>query len=446
MNTPIWQAGVNRPLGSKEGAMADEAQRSATGSTWLDTVRTRLYGRLLMLLAMGLVFMTLAGLNLIDPWLDILAYAIIVGIAAIVPETSESASGVAPGASTTELAFADAVRHFADALPDPSIVIDRRSVIVHLNGHAVRHFPGVVAGSPIAFTMRFPQLLAAIEAARLGASQTIELHQTVPTETWYKATVAPLAAGDPLNDGALVITLQSQTEEKRLEMLRTDFIANASHELRTPLTSLVGFIDTLLGPAANDKEARERFLGLMRGQAARMAKLIEDLLSLSRIEMRQHMRPTTPVELGALLREVAEGLHKLAEDSGTKLKVQAPDEPVIVSGDRDELYEVFENLIDNAIKYGADGDTIDITLSSDAGRRGFDAMVSVVDHGVGVAAEHVPRLTERFYRVDADSSRKKKGTGLGLAIVKHIVTRHHGVLSIKSQPGQGTRVDVLLRK
>ncbi|MBL8593258.1 MAG: GHKL domain-containing protein, partial [Devosia sp.] len=237
-----------------------------------------------------------------------------------------------------------------------------------------------------------------------------------------------------------------QTEEKRLEMLRTDFIANASHELRTPLTSLVGFIDTLLGPAANDKEARERFLGLMRGQAARMAKLIEELLSLSRIEMRQHMRPTTPVELGALMREVAEGLHKLAEDSGTKLKVQAPDEPVIVSGDRDELYEVFENLIDNAIKYGADGDTIDINLSSDAGRRGFDAMVSVVDHGVGVAAEHVPRLTERFYRVDADSSRKKKGTGLGLAIVKHIVTRHHGVLSIKSQPGQGTRVDVLLRK
>lgn len=427
--------------------MADEAQRGVNGMTWLETLRTRLYGRLLMLLAIGLVFMTLAGLAVIDPWIGMLACAAIVAIAAIVPETSESASGVAPGTSTGELAFADAVRHFADALPDPSMVIDRRSIIVHLNPHAARHFPGVVTGSPIAFTLRFPQLIAAIEAARLGAAQTIELHQTVPTETWYKATVAPLAPGDPVNDGVLVITLQSLTEEKRLEALRTDFIANASHELRTPLTSLVGFIDTLLGPAANDKAARERFLSLMRGQAARMSKLIEDLLSLSRIEMRQHMRPTAPVELGTLVREVAEGLSKLAEDSaGTKLNVQVPAEPVIVSGDRDELYEVFENLIDNAIKYGADGDTIDITLSPDAGRTGFSAVVSVVDHGAGVAAEHVPRLTERFYRVDADTSRKKKGTGLGLAIVKHIVTRHHGLLSIKSQPGQGTRVEVLLRK
>ncbi len=301
-------------------------------------------------------------------------------------------------------------------------------------------------GSPIAFTLRFPRLLAAIEAARLGASQTIELHQTVPNETWYKATVAPLAPGDAVNDGVLVITLQSLTEEKRLEALRTDFIANASHELRTPLTSLVGFIDTLLGPAANDREARERFLGLMRGQAARMAKLIEDLLSLSRIEMRQHMRPTAPVELGGLLREVAEGLQKPAEDVGTRLKVEVPSDPVTVSGDRDELYEVFENLIDNAVKYGADGDTVEITLTTDTRRAGFEALVSVVDHGAGVAAEHVPRLTERFYRVDAESSRKKKGTGLGLAIVKHIVTRHHGLLSIKSQPGQGTRVEVLLRK
>jgi two-component system phosphate regulon sensor histidine kinase PhoR len=426
--------------------MADEAQRRATGATWFETVRARLYGRLLMLLAMGLVFLTLVGVGLIAAWAGILAYAAIVCIAAAVPETSESAGGVAASASQSELVYADAVRHFADALPDPSIVIDRRSVIVHLNGPAMRHFPAVTSGSPIAFTLRFPQLLAAIEAARLGAPQVIELHQTIPTETWYRATVAELAPADPIHAGVLVITLQSLTEAKRLESLRTDFIANASHELRTPLTSLVGFIDTLLGPAANDKEARERFLGLMRGQAARMAKLIEDLLSLSRIEMRQHMRPTAPVELGGLLREVVEGLSKLAEDSKTRLNLSLPEAPVAVSGDRDELYEVFENLIDNAIKYGADGDTIDISLSPDAGRPGFDVRVSVVDHGIGVAPEHVPRLTERFYRVDAESSRRKKGTGLGLAIVKHIVNRHHGQLAIKSEPGQGTRVDVLLRK
>jgi two-component system phosphate regulon sensor histidine kinase PhoR len=233
---------------------------------------------------------------------------------------------------------------------------------------------------------------------------------------------------------------------KRLESLRTDFIANASHELRTPLTSLIGFIDTLLGPAANDKAARERFLGLMRGQAARMSKLIEDLLSLSRIEMRQHVRPTAAVDLGPLLREVAEGLQTQAAEAQAKLDVEVPASPVTVSGDRDELYEVFENLIDNAIKYGAEGDTIEVRLTPETGRAGFDALVTVTDHGAGVAAEHVPRLTERFYRVDAESSRREKGTGLGLAIVKHIVTRHRGQLSIRSQPGQGTRVEVLLRK
>jgi two-component system phosphate regulon sensor histidine kinase PhoR len=252
--------------------MADEAHRPVTGSSWLETLRLRLYGRLLLLLAVALVFMTMAGLHVVDPWLALLAYAAVVAVAALVPDTGEPGTGAAPGTSTGEIAFADAVRHFADALPDPCIVLDRRSVIVHLNPEARRHFPGVASGNPIAFTLRSPPLLAAIEAARLGASQAIELHQTVPTETWYKATVAPLAAGDPVNDGVLVITLQSLTEEKRLEALRTDFIANASHELRTPLTSLVGFIDTLLGPAANDKAARERFLGLMRGQAARMSQ------------------------------------------------------------------------------------------------------------------------------------------------------------------------------
>ncbi|WP_291396199.1 ATP-binding protein [Devosia sp.] len=426
--------------------MVDEPPRGVTGLGWLETLRGRLYGRLLLLLAVGLVFMTLAGLDILSPGIGALAYGAIVALAALVPETAESAAGVVSGGSQGELAFADAVRHFADALPDPAVVLDARSVIIHLNREARHHFPGVVAGTPIAFTLRSPQLLSAIEAARLGPAQTIELHQTVPTETWYKATIAPLLPGAQGKDGILVITLQSLTEAKRLESLRTDFIANASHELRTPLTSLVGFIDTLLGPAANDKVARERFLGLMRGQAARMSKLIDDLLSLSRIEMRQHVRPITPVDLGPLLREVAEGLQVQAAETRTRLDVRLPEGSVVVSGDRDELYEVFENLIENAIKYGADGDNIEITLTPDTGRTGFAALVSVVDHGVGVAEEHVPRLTERFYRVDAESSRKKKGTGLGLAIVKHIVTRHHGLLAIRSQPGQGTRVEVLLRK
>jgi two-component system phosphate regulon sensor histidine kinase PhoR len=177
-----------------------------------------------------------------------------------------------------------------------------------------------------------------------------------------------------------------------------------------------------------------------------MSKLIEDLLSLSRIEMRQHVRPTARVDLGSLVREVVEAMHNLAEDNGVRLTAELAAEPMIVPGDRDELYEVIENLIDNAVKYGGDGGRVEVLLGPATGRQGFDAAISVTDHGPGVAPEHVPRLTERFYRVDAESSRKKKGTGLGLAIVKHIVTRHHGLLTIKSQPGQGTRVEVLLRR
>ncbi len=425
--------------------MADEVQRNLNEIGWFRTLRARLFGRSLLLLAIGIGYMTLAGLELIDPWIGLIILAATALLAALVPEAvAVPEEGVASGANRNP-AFADAIRHFADALPYPGIILDRRSIIMHLNAEARRHFPAAIEGNPIAYSLRFPALLSAVELARGGVAQTIELHQTVPTETWYAATVAPLSPGDPGHDGVLVITLQSLTESKRLEALRTDFIANASHELRTPLTSLVGFIDTLLGPAANDKQARERFLGLMRVQAGRMSKLVEDLLSLSRIEMRQHVRPTAEVELGGLLREVSESLQTVAADAGTHLKLELPAEPLIVRGDRDELFEVFENLADNAIKYGAEGGDIEIVLAPASSRPGFDAMVTVTDHGPGVAAEHVPRLTERFYRVDAESSRKKKGTGLGLAIVKHIVTRHHGLLTIRSQPGQGTRVEVLLR-
>jgi two-component system phosphate regulon sensor histidine kinase PhoR len=213
--------------------------------------------------------------------------------------------------------------------------------------------------------------------------------------------------------------------------------------LRTPLASLMGFIDTLLGPAAKDAAAREKFLAIMRGQADRMSRLIDDLLSLSRIEMHQHVRPTGAVDLAALLREVREGLQTQARAAELEVVLKVPDHAVQVIGDRGQLYEVFENLIDNAIKYGATGKTVEVTLS-EIDRSGLRHMVSVVDHGPGVEPEHVPRMTERFYRIDADTSRKKKGTGLGLAIVKHIIQRHRGQMSIKSAPGEGLRVDLLL--
>ena len=329
---------------------------------------------------------------------------------------------------------------FADALPDPCLLLDRRGVVLHRNAMAADQFPAVNEGSLLTLALRAASLLDAIETVRrTEAPQAVELHQTVPNETWHRANVVPLPGGE----GLLAVVLQSLTDQKRMEQLRSDFIANVSHELRTPLTSLIGFIDTLLGPAAKDEVARERFLNIMRTQAARMSALIDDLLSLSRIELRQHLRPTGTVDLSLLLREVREGLETQARDAGVKIEITAP-ELTAVTGDQNELYEVFENLMDNAIKYGGDGGMVEVAIGE--GRLGYDYAVTVSDHGIGIEQQHVPRLTERFYRVDAESSRKKKGTGLGLAIVKHIVNRHRGQLTIRSKPGEGTRVEVILNK
>ncbi|HVX80514.1 MAG TPA: ATP-binding protein, partial [Devosiaceae bacterium] len=339
------------------------------------------------------------------------------------------------------------VEIFADALADPCLILDRRSVIVHRNKAAIEQFPSVATGNPIALSLRNPALLTAIDAARrTGERQTIELHQTIPNETWHKVSVSPLSrpSGPDSPSPPLVVTMQNLTEAKRIDALRADFIANASHELRTPLASLIGFIDTLLGPAARDAAARERFLNIMRAQATRMSKLIDDLLSLSRIEMRQHVRPTGTVDLALLLREVSEALTAQAGEASVEVKVETPPGAAMVTGDRDELFEVFENLLDNAVKYGGDGGRVDVVLAPVTSRPGYDYAVTVTDYGAGIEAAHVPRLTERFYRVDAESSRRKKGTGLGLAIVKHIVNRHRGLMTIKSAPGEGTRVEVLL--
>ncbi|MEO6396512.1 MAG: ATP-binding protein [Devosia sp.] len=332
----------------------------------------------------------------------------------------------------------DVLSGFAAILPEPCLLLDRRSIVLFRNVPASKEFPSVSEGNLLTLGLRNPTFVSALDQARRsGEPQSVELHQTVPNDLWYLAHIAPLSD----TDGMVAVTLRSLSEQKRVESLRSDFIANASHELRTPLTSLVGFIDTLLGPAANDEEARTRFLGIMRQQAARMSKLIDDLLSLSRIEMRQHLRPTGSVELGALLREVAEGLETQAKEAGVAIEITS-EAAATIGGDREELYEVFENLIDNAIKYGGEGGKVEVALGP--GRSGFEYLVSVTDHGAGIAPEHVPRLTERFYRVDAESSRKKKGTGLGLAIVKHILNRHRGRMVIHSRPGDGTQVEVLL--
>jgi two-component system phosphate regulon sensor histidine kinase PhoR len=425
----------------------DEPQPSLPASRWAIAL-ARITAQSALLAGIFGVFAGLVLFGEIDIVAACVGFLVITAGVAVLPGKTITITRTAEAPARAAATDNDAVFAFADALADPCLVLDRRGVVVHANAVARRQFPAVSRGNPITFSLRNPDLVQAIDLAmRHGAVRTVELHETVPSETWDKVVVSPLRRpglewlADA--DRQLVVTFQSLTELKRVDALRSDFIANASHELRTPLASLLGFIDTLLGPAAKDAVAREKFLGIMRGQAERMSKLIDDLLSLSRIEMHQHVRPTGSIDLAALLREVREGLMMQAKAAEVEIRLTLFEGSSTTTGDRGQLYEVFENLLENAIKYGANGKSVEVSLAP-AGRPGFQHQVTVIDHGPGVEPEHVPRLTERFYRIDADVSRKKKGTGLGLAIVKHIVNRHRGQLSIKSKPGEGMRVDVFL--
>ncbi len=226
--------------------------------------------------------------------------------------------------------------------------------------------------------------------------------------------------------------------------MRADFVANASHELRTPLAYLKGSVETLLGPAKDDTAAREAFLKTMGEQAERMSRLVDDLLSLSRVEMREYLPPSGGADLAAVLADVAQTLEPMAQQAGVTLSLTGEDTPAVVRGDHDELAQVFQNLVQNAIKYGRKGGKVDVRLSEEAGGRAVRYRVDVIDDGLGIAPQHLPRLTERFYRVNVAASREKGGTGLGLAIVKHILNRHRGELLIDSRLDQGSTFSVIL--
>ncbi|MAN98569.1 MAG: two-component sensor histidine kinase, partial [Roseovarius sp.] len=236
------------------------------------------------------------------------------------------------------------------------------------------------------------------------------------------------------------------TEREHAAQMRRDFVANVSHELRTPLTALMGFIETLQGPARHDQAAIDRFLGIMQSEAARMERLVRDLLSLSRVESEERVRPRDEVNLSQVIGSVLHALRPLARDRACDISFEAP-EGMVVRGNDDQLQQVFTNLVENAIKYGGKGNRITITLERtprDATLRAPAIVARVRDQGPGIDPLHIPRLTERFYRVDTHRSREMGGTGLGLAIVKHIVNRHRGRLRISSAPGEGSEFSVIL--
>jgi two-component system phosphate regulon sensor histidine kinase PhoR len=333
------------------------------------------------------------------------------------------------------------IEQFIAGLPGAAIVLDREGQVIAFNEAASGITPALRRGEPALIALRMPELVDAIRrAAKRREPQRVEFFERVPLDRWFEAFVMPirLATGSDAAVDLLVMTFNDLTPLRRVEEMRADFIANASHELRTPLAALLGFVETLQGPAKDDPVAREKFLGIMQGQATRMARLIDDLLSLSRIELNAHLQPNTPVDLAPIVRQVVDGLQTLARDRGVEIKVMSPPEAVMVLGDRDELIRALENLVENALKYGAAGKRVDVTLACGHTRGGTpEARVAVRDYGPGIAPEHLPRLTERFYRVDVSDSRAQGGTGLGLALVKHVLNRHGGRLTIESTPGAG---------
>ena len=326
-------------------------------------------------------------------------------------------------------------------LPGPAIVLDRDGRVIAFNAAALGLAPAMRRGDPALISLRMPELVNAIRrASKRREPQRVEFFERVPRDRWYEAFVRPvrLAGGEGMPSDLLFLSFNDLTPLRRVEEMRADFIANASHELRTPLASLLGFIETLQGRAKDDAVAREKFLAIMQGQATRMARLIDDLLSLSRIELNAHLQPSTPIELASIVRQVVDGLQMLARDRAVEIKVSLPSEPLVVLGERDELIRALENLVENALKYGAAGKRVDVTLSPGQTRAGLgEARLTVRDYGPGIPPEHLPRLTERFYRVDVADSRQQGGTGLGLALVKHILNRHGGRLTIDSTAGQG---------
>ncbi|WP_246745767.1 phosphate regulon sensor histidine kinase PhoR [Ciceribacter sp. L1K22] len=397
----------------------------------------------LALAVIAVLILAAALLTDVDPMIATILWAMALGTAVFrtaraVPEVIQAKTDAVAIPAAAPLETTDDI---IDALDMPIVVLAEDASIVSQNRAAERSFGPVSTGLHVSARWRSPGILDMIrETITTGEPNQIEHSERLPSERVYIVRIGPIRRRNDGGDARLfLLSFRDISDLRRLDRMRSDFVANASHELRTPLASLRGFLETLQGPARNDPKAQERFIGIMLEQANRMSRLVDDLLSLSRLELKAHIAPDERVDLVPLLGHVRDSLMPLAGDLDVDIRLHLPEGKVEVVGDRDELVQVFENLIENACKYGQEGKTVDVYLRSGAES---PVEVSVIDQGPGIPAEHVPRLTERFYRVSATDSRSKKGTGLGLAIVKHILTRHRARLIIKSEIDKGTEFTV----
>jgi len=420
------------------------------GRRGLRELAARLWGAFWQVVIVAVIMASLVALGDLSTGLALTAFVAFVAAVALLPRQDvDQVLDDDPVRQVISSHSTLAMHVMAEALPDPVILLNRTGQVLSCNAPARGMFGSLREGSHISSVIRTPEFLDAVTAApRRRHAVTVTYAERVPVGRRMAVTVAPLTRGVEV-DGNILVLLRDLTEGERINQMRADFIANASHELRTPLASLRGFIETLQGTAKEDPGARERFLPIMAEQASRMTRLIDALLSLSRVEMNAHVPPSDLVDLNDVLGHARDTLEPLASDSGISLEVQRFSRAAIVRGDRDELVQVLQNLVQNALKYGNRGDHVRIEAKHipSLGRqtRGRYA-VSVIDDGPGIPTEHLPRLTERFYRVDVDSSREKGGTGLGLAIVKHILNRHRGELAIASKPGEGSTFTVMLNE
>jgi two-component system, OmpR family, phosphate regulon sensor histidine kinase PhoR len=330
------------------------------------------------------------------------------------------------------------------ALPDPALLLNQNLRVIEFNSKAAELFPHLSRGLHVTSVSRNPELREGISLMQDGAEQlAVALNERVPLERTLRATLSRLPKTDADPSAAdLMIILQDLSEARQIERTRTDFVANASHELRTPLASIIGFIETLQVAARHDPVARDKFLGVMSLQAQRMKRLVDDLMSLSRVEMHTHIMPRDEVDLNGILDDLRQSLEPLARQEDVRIEIVGLERPAIVLGDRDELIQVFQNLIHNGIRHGNPGGLVQVWVET--GGQPAAVRVHVMDDGPGIAPQHLPRLTERFYRVDVATSRRKEGTGLGLAIAKHVINRHRGELQIASELGKGSTFTVEL--
>jgi two-component system phosphate regulon sensor histidine kinase PhoR len=409
----------------------DAPTTSSFYSPWPD----RLRHSAIILLVAAFALAVLVVLGELSP-LRASAVFICIAAAALVPWRLHNAVVSREDVRNVNPVETAAVGALVAGMPDPAVLLDRAGRVLHLNAAAAQLAPALRKNELAQFALRSPEIITALrEAIATSEPRRATYLDHVPVDRWMELMITPVPVPTLFGgtDKCMLMTFHDQTPLRRVEEMRADFVANASHELRTPLAALSGFIDTLQGPAKDDAKARERFLGIMHTQATRMARLIDDLLSLSRVELSAHVRPDTMVDIVPIIRQVIDGLEPLARERQVIIDTDLPETPVVIAGDREELLRLFENLVENALKYGASGGKVEVSLTSAvSGDDTPEARVIVRDFGPGIAPEHLPRLTERFYRVDVGDSRAQGGTGLGLSLVKHIVNRHRGRLLIES--------------